>query len=83
MWHGMLWWWLVPLACFLFARGRRRRWEWRESRLERDIVTDLRQQVESQRQYIDELEARLSRVEDGLEFTERLLAGDGRGGVST
>jgi len=30
--------------------------------------------MESQRSYIEELESRLTRVEDGLEFAERLLA---------
>jgi hypothetical protein len=30
--------------------------------------------VEEQRGYIEELEGRLARVEDGLDFAERLLA---------
>jgi len=37
-------------------------------------VAELRRVVEDQRGYIEELEGRLARVEDGLEFAERLLA---------
>jgi hypothetical protein len=37
-------------------------------------VAELRRTVESQRDYIDQLEARLGRVEEGLEFAERLLS---------
>ncbi len=76
MWHGMLWWWIIPLVCFLLMRGRhQRRWSrQREGEGEREHVAELRQVVEDQRRYIEELETRLSRVEEGLEFAERLLA---------
>jgi hypothetical protein len=76
MLFGMMWWWLIPLVIFLALR--RRRWErhgrggWTAG--ERTELAELRQVVESQRTYIEELEARLARVEDGLEFAERLLA---------
>ena len=75
MWFGMMWWWVIPLVCFLAMRGYHRRWHrqagWEG---EREYVADLRQVVEDQRGYIEELEARLTRVEEGLEFAERLLA---------
>jgi hypothetical protein len=44
-------------------------------------VAELRRVVEDQRGYIEELEARLTRVEDGLEFAERLLAERGAAGT--
>ena len=40
---------------------------------ERESVAELRRVVEDQRAYIEEIEGRLARVEDGLEFAERLL----------
>jgi hypothetical protein len=79
MLFGMMWWWLIPLVIFLALR--RRHWErhgrggWTAGeRTELAELAELRQVVESQRTYIEELEARLARVEDGLEFAERLLA---------
>ena len=74
MWFGMMW-WVIPLMIFLVMRGNHRRWH-RRARWEQESqsVTELRRVVEEQRTYIEELEGRLSRVEDGLEFAERLLA---------
>jgi hypothetical protein len=75
MWFGFMWWWIIPLMIFFMMSGhRRRRYGRVEWQGDRDTVAELRRTVEGQRSYIDELEARLSRVEDGLEFTERLLA---------
>jgi hypothetical protein len=75
MWHGIMWWWIIPLVCFLAMRGHSRRWHRRAGREgEHEYVAELRRVVEDQRGYIEELEARLSRVEEGLEFAERLLA---------
>ncbi len=75
MWFGFMWWWVVPLMIFFVLSGHRRRrygrMEWWD---ERETVALLRRTVEDQRSHIDELEARLGRVEDGLEFAERLLA---------
>ena len=70
-----LWWWIIPLALLFALRGGRRRWALRHNGAwdERD-VSDLRRTVEKQREHIDLLESRLSRVEEGLEFAERLLA---------
>ena len=80
MWFGMMWWWLIPLMVFMMMGGghrRRMRREFGERSLqqsERGEVAELRRVVEDQRGYIEELEGRLVRVEDGLEFAERLLA---------
>ena len=69
-----MWWWLIPLMFFLMMRGSRR-WYYRERGWGGgEQVAELRRTVESQRDYIDQLEARLARVEDGLEFAERLLS---------
>lgn len=75
MWFGMMWWWVIPLMVFLVMRGNHRRWH-RRMRWEQEsqAVTELRRVVEDQKTYIEELEGRLSGVEDGLEFAERLLA---------
>jgi hypothetical protein len=74
MWFGMMWWWLIPLLIFLALRGHHGRRYWRGhyegDRLE---LAELRQVVESQQDYIEQLEGRLGRVEDGLEFAERLI----------
>lgn len=77
MWFGFMWWWIIPLLFFLAMRGHhRQRWNRRRGwEGEGGAVAELRQVVESQRSYIEELETRLTRVEDGLEFAERLLAG--------
>jgi hypothetical protein len=74
MWFFM-WWWIIPLMFFVFARGGRRRY-YRERGWDRsgEQVAELRRTVESQREYIEQLEERLGRVEEGLEFAERLLA---------
>lgn len=71
-----MWWWIIPLLIFLAMRGNHRRWQRRRGWMEgeRESVVELRRVVEEQRGYIEELEGRLARVEDGLEFAERLLA---------
>jgi hypothetical protein len=75
MWFGFMWWWIIPLMVFFMMSGhRRRRYRGLEWQGERETLAELRRTVENQRSYIEELEGRLSRVEDGLEFAERLLA---------
>ena len=69
-----MWWWLIPLMFFLLMRGSRRRYYRERGWGGGEQVAELRRTVESQRDYIEQLETRLSRVEDGLEFAERLLS---------
>jgi len=80
MWF--MWWWIIPLMIWLMMSGHHRRRYRRYQRPDdRDTVAELRRTVEDQRSYIDQLETRLSRVEDGLEFAERLLAERGTAGA--
>ena len=72
MYH--MWWWLIPLVFFLMMRGSRRRYYREGGWGGGEQVAKLRRTVESQRDYIDQLETRLARVEEGLEFAERLLS---------
>jgi hypothetical protein len=75
MWYGMMWWWLVPLIIFLAVSDRHGRRYWSgHYESDRRELGELRQTVERQREYIEQLEGRLVRVEDGLDFAERLLA---------
>jgi len=69
-----MWWWLIPLMFFLAMRGGRRRYYRDRWGGGGEQVAELRSTVETQRDYIEQLEARLARVEEGLEFAERLLS---------
>ena len=73
MWFFM-WWWIVPFALLFALRGGRRRWTDGRGAWDERSLAELRRTVESQREHIDLLEGRLGRVEEGLEFAERLLA---------
>ncbi len=75
-----MWWWLIPLMFFLMMRSGRPRYYRERGWSGGEQVAELRRTVDSQRDYIDQLEARLARVDEGLEFAERLLSE--RAGVS-
>jgi hypothetical protein len=66
------WFWLVPLVLLLSARCGRR--SYRGRRRQNAYARGMPGTFEAQREYIEQLEDRLSRVEEGLEFAERLLA---------
>jgi hypothetical protein len=69
-----MWWWIVPMILLFALRGGRRRWVDQRAGWSERYLSELQRTVESQREHIDQLEGRLSRVEEGLDFAERLLA---------
>jgi hypothetical protein len=78
----MMWYfWLIPVVVF-WSFGFRRRWEphrrpGRKKRRESEELAappELAAEVEAQRSYIGDLEARVAELENRLDFTERLLS---------
>lgn len=73
--HGFIW-LLIPLIFVFGMRGRwggRARWGRGIDPRDRDYVAELERVVETQQAQIESLEARVARVEEGLDFTERVL----------
>lgn len=71
--------WMIPLVFFFvfgFRRGPRGFGPWNRDRESLAPVRDaeLAAEVESQRDYISALEARVAELENRLDFTERLLS---------
>jgi hypothetical protein len=69
--HGWAFWWIIPMMMFFWwgpHRYRRDRYRDRSGRLELDEETRARLAA------VDQLEARVSELENRLDFTERLLA---------
>ncbi len=68
---GWLWWWIVPMMVFgwwgPWARHHRRQ-DRRPEQVELDEETRARLAI------VDQLESRVSELENRLDFTERLLA---------
>lgn len=79
--HGFFW-LVFPLIFFFGFRGRwgggwrsRRRDRDRElDRSDREYIAELQAVIEDQRAQIEALDARVARVEEGLDFAERVLA---------
>jgi hypothetical protein len=79
--HGFVW-LVFPLIFFFGFRGRwgggwrsRRRDRDRElDRSDREYIAELQAVIEDQRAQIEALDARVARVEEGLDFAERVLA---------
>ena len=75
----MWYFWLIPVVIF-WSFGFRRRWEPHRpgrKRREREELAgqpELAAEVEAQRAYIGDLEARVAELENRLDFTERLLS---------
>ena len=81
--HGIFW-LVIPLIFFFGFRGR---WGggWRSRRRDRELdrgldqsdrayIAELQAVIEDQRAQIEALDARVARVEEGLDFAERVLA---------
>lgn len=76
-WHF----WMIPLAIFLAIRFSRR---WRQyehlhkRRRRKEVIRErdpeVTSELDAQRGYISDLEARVAELENRLDFTERLLA---------
>lgn len=78
--HGIIW--LVIPLIFIFGfrgrwgggwRGRRRDRERGLDRSDREYIAELQAVIEDQRAQIESLDARVARVEEGLDFAERVL----------
>jgi hypothetical protein len=77
MWGIPMAFWLVLIGLFVFARGRRRRWE-RWGRMDPRYFGHPwgeRPSLQSPERdaYVEQLETRVARLEERLDFTERLL----------
>lgn len=67
--HGWAFWWIIPMMMFFWwGPWGRQRHRARPARAELDEETRARLAV------VDQLEARVSELENRLDFTERLLA---------
>ena len=74
--HGFIW-LVIPLIFFFGFRGR---WGGRPrlrdralDRGDREYIAELQAVIEDQRAQIEALDARVARVEEGLDFAERVL----------
>jgi hypothetical protein len=65
--------WILPLLIIFAVRGGGRRHRWGRDGAERDYIAALEEQSQEQQERIADLEARLARVEEGLDFAERML----------
>ena len=71
--------WMIPLVLiFIISMSRRRRYGGRMDGARDAYVAELEQRSLEQQARIEDLEARVARVEDGLEFAERVLADPNR-----
>lgn len=70
--HAWAWWWTLPMMMFFWwgPRGRHRRWE-REAR---PAQAELDEETRARLAMVDQLESRVSELENRLDFTERLLS---------
>lgn len=90
--HGVIW-LVIPLIFFFGFRGRwgggwrsRRRDRGRDralDRSDREYIAELHAVIEDQRAQIEALDARVARVEEGLDFAERVLTERAAGRLPT
>jgi hypothetical protein len=70
--HAWAWWWIIPMMMFFWwgpcGRQRRRRPDERPER------TGMDDEARARLALVDQLETRVSELENRLDFTERLLA---------
>jgi hypothetical protein len=67
--HAWAWWWIFPAMMFFWWGPHRHRRPSQERGVELDDETRARLAL------VDQLESRVSELENRLDFTERLLAG--------
>ena len=72
-----IFWLVIPLIFFFGFRGRwggrPRRRDRALERGDREYIAELQAVIEDQRAQIEALDARVARVEEGLDFAERVL----------
>ena len=70
--HGWAFWWVIPMMMFFWwGPHRYRRGRYRE---EGGRARELDEEIRARLAVVDHLEARVSELENRLDFTERLLA---------
>jgi hypothetical protein len=70
--HGWAFWWIIPMMMFFWwGPLRYRRGRCRE---EGGSTRELDEETRARLAVVDQLEARVSELENRLDFTERLLA---------
>ena len=70
--HGWAFWWIVPMMLFFWwGPHRYRRGRCRD---EGGSVRELDEGIRARLAVVDQLDARVSELENRLDFTERLLA---------
>lgn len=70
--HGWAFWWIIPMMMFFWwgPWGRHRH----RSQWQRPERAELDEETRARLAMVDSLEARVSELENRLDFTERLLA---------
>jgi hypothetical protein len=69
--HGWAFWWIIPVAMFFWWGPRRRGGRGCADRSER---AEVNEETRARLAALEQLETRVSELENRLDFTERLLA---------
>lgn len=70
--ESWMWWWIFPVMMFFWFGGHRRHSQW--ERAPRPVRGELDEETRARLALVDQLETRVSELENRLDFTERLLA---------